>query len=346
MNRQYTAPVTTAILVVNTLVFLLIAFQSNAEQSRLIDLFGLSVDGFFQQKHFWQPLTSMFMHQHPIHFFVNMLALWSIGTPIEITVGRARFTWLYFISGFAGAAFMLLFPPAINASGIGASGAISGLVGALAVFYPRATLLLFFVLPMPAWLLAVLFGGFSLFAYIQDFIPFMGHMAHFGGLVGGVAYSFLALGLKVGGSHLVESPYAASRSAVSNPFGNLTGKRKTEQQNVSELIRKAQQSYQERNQQDSKSSGGATAPGSIQSTSPMGTSSLTTDQVPPISPADVPPATSRSSSGSPRQPNPGENPGDTSESKDNNSTGSDSTGKASQKGRLKYDPQTGHFYYE
>jgi membrane associated rhomboid family serine protease len=81
---------------------------------------------------YWQLLTSMFTHQQLWHIGFNMLALWVLGPQLELAVGRLRFLALYFVSGFAGAAMVMWFGPQYSGT-LGASGAIFGLMGALAV---------------------------------------------------------------------------------------------------------------------------------------------------------------------------------------------------------------------
>src|SRR5689334_12079537 len=81
---------------------------------------------------YYRLLTSMFLHLGIIHIGVNAYSLYAIGPETERLYGTARFLAIYFIAGLAGgvASFALSAAP-----GVGASGAIFGLVGALAVFY-------------------------------------------------------------------------------------------------------------------------------------------------------------------------------------------------------------------
>ncbi len=80
----------------------------------------------------WQLMTSVFTHEMALHIGFNMLALYFLGPMLEAVLGRARFLALYLVSGVAGsAAVMLLSAP--NSQSLGASGAIFGLMGALAV---------------------------------------------------------------------------------------------------------------------------------------------------------------------------------------------------------------------
>ncbi|MEQ9364773.1 MAG: rhomboid family intramembrane serine protease, partial [Leptospirales bacterium] len=123
--RQSSAPVTIAIVLINCLVFIYVHTMLDGvreTQSFLYD-FGLNSSEFWIRQKVWQPLTSMFVHTDLLHFAFNMLAVWSVGTPLEMTLNSGRFTFLYFISGFTGSLFLLIFNADSNAAAIGASGA-------------------------------------------------------------------------------------------------------------------------------------------------------------------------------------------------------------------------------
>jgi membrane associated rhomboid family serine protease len=84
----------------------------------------------------WRVITGGFLHFGPIHLLFNMMALWVIGKDIEPALGRSRFLAAYLVSLLGGStAVMLLSAP--NARVAGASGAVFGLMGALAVLLRR-----------------------------------------------------------------------------------------------------------------------------------------------------------------------------------------------------------------
>ena len=160
----------------------------------------------------WMPLPSMFLHGSILHIMFNMIALWSLGTPMETTLGSHRFAWLYGVSGMGGALAVLLWhfvDPMPNPT-VGASGAIFGLLGALAVFYPNS-LMLFFFIPMKARTVVVVVLALSIVLMITDALPGLSHTGHIGGLIAGLCYARFALGLPVAGSTL----HSQSRG----PFG-------------------------------------------------------------------------------------------------------------------------------
>lgn len=80
----------------------------------------------------WELLTSAFTHVQPLHIGFNMLALYFLGPTLESVLGRARYLALYLVSALTGSAVVMLLSPA-NVQTLGASGAIFGLMGALAV---------------------------------------------------------------------------------------------------------------------------------------------------------------------------------------------------------------------
>ena len=143
-------------------------------------------------KTLWTFITSMFSHLHFFHLFANMLSLFFIGNFLEKLIGRKRFFLLYLISGItAGLLFVIvgLFGFNIDVSAVGASGALFGIAGLLAVITPRLPVMVFFIIPMPMWLavisLLVILWLLSAFAGLP-----IGNVAHLGGLITGVVYGF------------------------------------------------------------------------------------------------------------------------------------------------------------
>ena len=85
----------------------------------------------------WRLITAAFLHYGPIHLALNMLALWWLGSPVEMAHGHARLVLLYLVSGLAGSAGALIWSP--NSITVGASGAIFGLLGAGLILEYEAT---------------------------------------------------------------------------------------------------------------------------------------------------------------------------------------------------------------
>jgi membrane associated rhomboid family serine protease len=83
------------------------------------------------------PVTSMFLHGGWGHLLGNALFLWVFGNNVEDSMGRLRFTLFYLLSGLAAAAAQVAFSPDSPIPMVGASGAISGVLGGYLVLYPR-----------------------------------------------------------------------------------------------------------------------------------------------------------------------------------------------------------------
>lgn len=103
-------------------------------------------------------LFSMFLHGSWLHLLGNMLFLWVFGNNVEDRFGRLRFLLFYLFCGYVAAYGFALANPSQDQPLVGASGAVSGVLGAYLVLFPRARVwslvpILFFIpLRLPAWL--------------------------------------------------------------------------------------------------------------------------------------------------------------------------------------------------
>jgi membrane associated rhomboid family serine protease len=146
------------------------------------------------------PLTSMFLHGSWGHLIGNLLFFWVFGNNIEDSMGAFRFLGFYLICGLAAAAAHILLQPASPVPTVGASGAISGILGAYLVLYPRAHvkmlfifIIIFRVIPLPAWVVLIwwfalqLLTGLPQLSTIRtDVSGGVAVWAHVGGFVAGV----------------------------------------------------------------------------------------------------------------------------------------------------------------
>jgi len=108
------------------------------------------------------PLLSIFLHGSWGHLLGNMLFFWVFGNNIEDSMGPGRFLAFYLVCGLAAAATHVLLNPASPVPTVGASGAISGILGAYLVLYPRVRVNMLFIfifiiriIPVPAWLVLI-----------------------------------------------------------------------------------------------------------------------------------------------------------------------------------------------
>ena len=126
-------------------------------------------------------VTSMFLHGGFMHLAGNMLFLWVLGDNVEDAMGHKRFAVFYLLAGVAAALAHALTDPSSKVPMIGASGAISGVIGAYLVLHPKArikTLVGYFILSLPAW---VVLGGWI-------GLQFLSAATDTGGAGGGVAW--------------------------------------------------------------------------------------------------------------------------------------------------------------
>ncbi len=131
----------------------------------------------------WTLLTAMFIHAGFWHLFGNMITLYFFGTFLFRLIGNNRFLILYFLGGLAGNALYLWLGEPLS-SVVGASGAIYAVAGALVVMMPKLSVRLYFVLPVPLWVVVLVFF------VIWSFIPGVAWQAHLGGLAVGLIAGF------------------------------------------------------------------------------------------------------------------------------------------------------------
>ncbi|MBI5228729.1 rhomboid family intramembrane serine protease [Candidatus Micrarchaeota archaeon] len=141
----------------------------------------------------WTFLTSAFLHYDFTHIFFNMFALFMFGPLLEHKLGSKRFLLLYIAAGIAGnlTFFLTAYDPSV--AGLGASGAIFGILGCLAVLEPNLLVFFFGLMPLPLWTAALFWIFLEYSASFNPTSP-IGHWAHLGGIFFGLAYGFYLKG--------------------------------------------------------------------------------------------------------------------------------------------------------
>ena len=149
---------------------------------------------------YFTPVISLFLHGGWLHLLGNALFLWVFGNNIEDVMGRGRFLAFYLICGLAAAAAHIAVSAASPVPTVGASGAISGVMGAYLVLFPLVRVRMFFyfliffkVIPLPAWLVLLYWFGMQLLSGLPEVLspsPVMAGgvavWAHVGGFLAGV----------------------------------------------------------------------------------------------------------------------------------------------------------------
>lgn len=139
-------------------------------------------------------LTSMFLHGSWLHLLGNMWFFWIFGNNVEDSMGRMRFVAFYLLSGIGAAAMQVVASPASVVPMVGASGAISGVMGAYVVLYPRVRVFTlvpigFFLttIALPAWVMLGYWMVLQLLGTLGGAEGGVAVWAHIGGFVVGAA---------------------------------------------------------------------------------------------------------------------------------------------------------------
>jgi membrane associated rhomboid family serine protease len=185
----------------NLAVFVATVVQSGSllsnERAPLFQQWAL-VPGLVAQGEWWRVVTSGFLHFGPLHILFNMWALWVIGKDLEVVLGRTRFLAVYGVSLLGGsAAVMLFYAPGSYVAG--ASGAVFGLMGGLAVVLLRVRA------PVGQVIMLIVIN-----LVISRLVPGVSLVGHIGGMV-------------VGALAVAALVYAPQRNRTAIQVGALTG---------------------------------------------------------------------------------------------------------------------------
>ena len=192
----------TNLVIINAVIY----FANYFSQGQVNDLLSLKVSIFREPWNLWQLVTYGFAHaeKNMLHIIGNMFCLWFFGREIEYVYGKKTFLMFYlstiilagvawilecFVTNENGARDLILYggnqfvPPCV-----GASGGVSGVILLYIMHFPQRTLLLFGVIPMPAWLLGV---GFVLWDFLGTFRHTnVAHTAHLAGFALGLLFYY------------------------------------------------------------------------------------------------------------------------------------------------------------
>lgn len=186
-----TTPVTLLLLIVNVMVSSYALFFDPT----LIDRLAFKPREILRDREFQRMITGGFVHVGIGHLAFNMITLYFFGPLLETILGPGRFLLLYFGAELAAHALTLIIHrDSADYAAVGASGAISGVVFAFCLFFPFEMLYLFFAVPIPAIVFAVLYVVGSVYAMRQKEEGMTGgiaHEAHLGGAIGGLVLTMI-----------------------------------------------------------------------------------------------------------------------------------------------------------
>jgi membrane associated rhomboid family serine protease len=145
------------------------------------------------------PLTSMFMHGGLGHLMSNMWFLHVFGDNVEDALGRIRYVLFYFFTGVAAVLAHAFVQPGSQLPLVGASGAISGVLGAYVLLFPRARVVtfvpIFFFFELPAFFFILIWFGMQVFSSCGSLSTTqtagIAFFAHVGGFIAGLAFLLL-----------------------------------------------------------------------------------------------------------------------------------------------------------
>jgi len=178
-----TPPVTLALILINVALY----FVERATHGAILASLALWPLGTRFEP--WQLLTYGFLHDWTgyAHLFFNMFAVWMFGSQLERYWGPGRYLYFYLVA-IVSAGLTQLVVTTLLGQGfetVGASGAVFGLLLGYAMYFPRQRVLIFFVVPMPAWAFVTLYGAAELYMGVTGTQAGVAHFAHLGGMLGG-----------------------------------------------------------------------------------------------------------------------------------------------------------------
>ncbi|MEM2874835.1 MAG: rhomboid family intramembrane serine protease [Candidatus Hadarchaeales archaeon] len=207
-NPARSRPILTyALIAANVGIFLLMIASGSFDE--YIYKFGMRPAEILKGINLHTVLTSIFLHGGILHIVFNMWYLWIFGDNVEDRMGRGKFIAFYLAAGVAGGISHALSDPSSSIPTIGASGAISGVLGAYVVFYPWANvytavvfLYLLRIVAIPA--LIVIGAWFALqllsgsITWLSGISTGTAYWAHIGGFIFGLVVALIMRELKRG----------------------------------------------------------------------------------------------------------------------------------------------------
>lgn len=151
-------------------------------------------------------ISAMFMHGGWMHLLGNMLYLWIFGDNVEDRFGKVTYLAFYLLTGFAATFAQYAVNPGSGIPNVGASGAISGVLGAYILLFPKAkvnVVVLNMMMVLPAFIVLGFWIGLQLFSGVGAIAATgqtgeqggVAYMAHVGGFVAGLALALVLKGL-------------------------------------------------------------------------------------------------------------------------------------------------------
>ena len=128
------AKIVWSILIINVIAFVMLTLAGGSTDTGVLIKFGALSSNLISEGQYWRLITCTFLHANFIHLGFNMFCLFIFGPTAEISFGRIKFLLIYLIAGVGGSATSYVFMDP-RSFGVGASGAVFGVLGSIAVYY-------------------------------------------------------------------------------------------------------------------------------------------------------------------------------------------------------------------
>jgi len=187
-ERQGRFSIVTTLIWINVAIFAIVLINKDAYQ--WLCAIGAMQAQAVAHGQIWRLFTAEYLHAGSLHLLVNVVALHFLGRPLEKVWSTRKFFAIYTLAGLCGNMFYAILgtrgviDPQMVA--VGASGCIYGLLGVVAVLFPKAELYIYFVFPIRVRTAAVILGTISFFTVIQRGGNYGGEACHLAGLAFGV----------------------------------------------------------------------------------------------------------------------------------------------------------------
>jgi len=176
-------------VVKNLMILMGAVFLLQMIVSRWINLYlGLVPLLVWEKYYVWQLVTYIFLHGGITHLLFNFLALWMFGGELENYWGSKKFLRYFLFCGIGAGVCTVLFSPYQFIPVIGASGSIYGLLLAFGWLFPNRPIYIYFLFPIPAKYMVIIFGLIELFSSAEGTGGGIAHLTHLGGILFGLLY--------------------------------------------------------------------------------------------------------------------------------------------------------------
>lgn len=192
--------VSISVIVANVLIMLLTGIEAAAGESGIVDAFALVPAELLAdpQRHWYKLATTTFLHAGVLHLAGNVLFLWIFADNVEKALGRINFLLFYLGAGVFASAVHVAMHVSSTTMVVGASGAVSGVLGMYLIFFPwnKVRIFVFLIITVRIWkldaiyFLLIWFGLQILYALV---LPggFVAYWAHTGGFIFGVFVAYV-----------------------------------------------------------------------------------------------------------------------------------------------------------